>query len=59
MSSVVQNVMHVFDICSGFHPYAVRFDHKGSRQHLTVWPAVSRLLACERGSAFPVKCLVM
>ena len=38
----------VFDIYNSFDPYAVRFDHKGIRQHLTVCPEICHF------SRFPV-----
>ena len=44
MSSVYQASAYiyvcVFDIYNSFDPYAVRFDHKGIRQHLTVCPEI-------------------
>ena len=57
MSSVYQAgayiyYMCVFDIYNSFDPYAVRFDHKGIRQHLIVCPELchfSRFLVFTKG----------
>ena len=46
MSSVYQAGAYidicVFDLYNSFDPYAVRFDHKGIRQHLTRFPVFTK-----------------